>query len=54
MPSAVDVASAFGSPFAASVMAAKGAPKYENYDKQMKADRTAVAMRPKEQWGSTV
>jgi hypothetical protein len=53
-PSAVDLASAFGSPFAASVMAAKGAPKYASYDSQMKAARVAVAMRPKQQWGSTV
>jgi hypothetical protein len=54
MPSAVDLASTFGSPFAESVMAAKGAPEYANYDSQLKADRVAVAMRPKQQWGSTV
>jgi hypothetical protein len=54
VPSAVDLASVFGSPIAQSVMSAKGAPKYANYDKQLEADRTAVAMRPKDQWGSTV
>ena len=54
LPSAVDLASAFGSPFAGTVMAAKGAPAYANYDTQMKADQQAVAARPVAQWGSTV
>ncbi len=54
LPSAVDLASAFGSPFAATVMTAKGAPAYANYDSQMKADQQAVAARPAARWGSTV
>jgi hypothetical protein len=53
-PSAVDLASAFGSTFAGSVMAKEGAPAYANYDAQVAADRQAVTSRPKEQWGSTV
>ena len=50
----LDLASTFGSKFAASVMAAKGAPAYANYDSQVAADRQAVASRPPAQWGSTV
>jgi Protein of unknown function (DUF3160) len=53
-PSAVDLASSFGSKFAATVMAGEGAPKYENYDSQIDANRQAVASRPPQQWGSTV
>jgi hypothetical protein len=54
MPSAVDLASTFGSAFAGSVMTSEGAPAYANYDSQVAAATQAVSTRPPEQWGSTV
>jgi len=54
LPSAVDLASSFGSPFAQHVLAQQGVPSYAHYDAQLQANRRAVASRPPAQWGGTV
>ena len=54
LPSPLDLAAAFGSDFAYRVQQEAGETKYANYDKQMKSMRTAIAERPREDWGATV
>jgi hypothetical protein len=54
LPSAVDLAAAFGSAFAYGVLQDAGETDYANYDTQLDALRTAVAERPPAGWGSTV
>jgi hypothetical protein len=54
LPSAVDLASSFGSKLAGQIMADKGATKYAHYDSQITADQQAVSTRPPKEWGSTV
>jgi hypothetical protein len=54
LPSALDVAAAFGSDFAYGVLDDMGETKYENYDSQLRLMREAVAARPAEDWGGTV
>jgi hypothetical protein len=54
LPSAVDIAAAFGSDFAYAVQQETGATAYENYDSQLELMRGAVANRPPEIWGATV
>ncbi len=54
IPSALDLAAAFGSEFAHGVLEQMGETAYENYDAQLEALREVVAARPPEDWGSTV
>jgi hypothetical protein len=54
IPSALDVAAAFGSEFAYGALEQLGETAYASYDTQLEALRTAVAARPPEDWGSTV
>jgi hypothetical protein len=54
IPSAVDVAAAFGSEFAYGVQDDAGATAYANYDAQLERLQEAVASRPTADWGSTV
>jgi hypothetical protein len=54
IPSALDLAAAFGSEFAHAVLEERGDTAYANYDSQLEALRAAMAARPPEDWGSTV
>ncbi|HSD48312.1 MAG TPA: DUF3160 domain-containing protein [Actinomycetota bacterium] len=54
LPSALDVAAAFGSGFAYDVLDDMGETAYEHYDSQLRLMREAVAARPAEDWGGTV
>ncbi len=54
LPSALDVAAAFGSDFAYGVLDDMGETTYENYDSQLRLMREAVAARPVRDWGGTV
>ena len=54
LPSALDLAAAFGSDFALAIQDEAGETAYQNYPEQMAAMRTAVADRPADAWGSTV
>ncbi len=54
VPSALDLAAAFGSDFAYRVQEQKGETAYANYDAQLSALREAIAARPLADWGSTV
>jgi hypothetical protein len=54
LPSALDLASAFGSAAAAKTEAAAGATAYKNFGAQMKKVQGAVESRPPAAWGSTV
>jgi hypothetical protein len=54
VPSALDLAAAFGSEFAYGVLEAAGATAYAGYDAQLERLREAIAARPAEHWGSTV
>jgi hypothetical protein len=54
IPSALDLAAAFGSDFAYGVLEQMGETAYANYDTKLETLREAVAARPAEDWGSTV
>jgi hypothetical protein len=54
VPSALDLAAAFGSDFAYGALEEAGETAYANYDAQLQAMREVVAARPPEHWGSTV
>ena len=54
LPSALDLAAAFGSEFAYGVLEQTGETAYESYDAQLEALRVGIAARPPESWGSTV
>lgn len=54
LPSALDLAAAFGSDFAHSVLEQTGETAYENYEAQLALMRGLIADRPAEQWGATV
>jgi uncharacterized protein DUF3160 len=54
VPSALDLAAAFGSDFAHGVLEEAGETAYANYESQLQALREVVASRPPEDWGSTV
>lgn len=54
LPSALDLAAAFGSEFAYGVLEQLGETDYANYDAQLDALRQAIAARPAADWGSTV
>ncbi len=54
LPSALDLAAAFGSEFAYGVLEQMGETAYAHYDAQLEAIREAVATRPPADWGSTV
>ena len=54
LPSALDLASAFGSAAAAKAEAAAGATAYKNFGTQMNKVEGAVESRPPAAWGSTV
>jgi hypothetical protein len=53
IPSPLDLAAAFGSDFAYGIQRDAGQTEYTNYDTQMKAMQTAIAERPREDWGAT-
>jgi hypothetical protein len=53
LPSPLDLAGAFGSDFAYDIQKEAGQTKYANYDEQLKAMRTAIAVRPRQDWGAT-
>jgi len=53
LPSPLDLAAAFGSEFAYDIQRDAGQTKYENYDSQLDKMRSAIAARPREDWGST-
>jgi hypothetical protein len=54
MPSALDLAAAFGSRFAYRTLERAGATAYANYDSQLAKLRRAIAGRRARDWGSTV
>jgi len=54
VPSALDLASAFGSDLAHDVQRETGQTQYANYASQMKAMREAISERPRQAWGGTV
>ncbi len=54
LPSALDVAAAFGSDFAYRELQRTGETDYAGYDSQLEALRKAIAARPPADWGSTV
>jgi len=54
LPSALDLAAAFGSGFAYDALDEMGATAYEHYDAQLQRMREAVAARPQQDWGATV
>ena len=54
LPSALDLAAAFGSEFAHAVLEQTGDTTYANYDAQLDVLRQVIAARPPEDWGSTV
>ena len=54
LPSALDVAAAFGSDYAYGVLDDMGETKYESYDSQLRLMREAIAARPVQDWGGTV
>jgi hypothetical protein len=54
LPSALDLAAAFGSDFAYGVLQDAGETAYANYDAQLRAMQEVVASRSPEDWGSTV
>lgn len=54
LPSALDLASAFGSQVAAKALDQAGATAYANYDAQLKAVQEALSARRPADWGSTV
>jgi Protein of unknown function (DUF3160) len=54
LPSAMDLASAFGSRFAYRVQKARGETNYPHYDTQMVKMRRLLADRPQSAWGRTV
>ncbi len=54
LPSALDLAAAFGSGFAYDVLERLGETAYEGYDAQLRRMHEAIAARPPEAWGSTV
>jgi hypothetical protein len=54
LPSALDLAAAFGSSFAYGVLVSEGETAYANYDRQLEAMREAIASRPPVDWGATV
>jgi hypothetical protein len=54
VPSALDLASAFGSPLAAEIQRASGQEDFANYSSRMRRMRRAIATRPDDEWGGTV
>jgi hypothetical protein len=54
LPSALDLAAAFGSGFAHAVLEDEGVTAFENYERQLGLMRTLVAERPIQAWGGTV
>jgi hypothetical protein len=54
LPSALDIAAAFGSEFAEQALAQEGETDYEGYDAQLESMRAAIAGRAAGDWGSTV
>jgi hypothetical protein len=54
LPTGLDVAASFGSPFAVATQKASGASDYANYDAQLASNQAAVAGRDPADWGSTV
>jgi hypothetical protein len=54
LPSALDLAAAFGSDFAYGVLEQMGETAYENYDGQLALMRELFAARPAQDWGGTV
>lgn len=53
LPSPLDLAAAFGSGFAYDIQRHAGQTKYANYDSQLDKMRSAIAERPRKDWGST-
>ncbi|MGZ8612942.1 MAG: DUF3160 domain-containing protein, partial [Actinomycetota bacterium] len=54
LPSALDLAAAFGSEFAYGVLDQMGETAYENYDEQLQRMHEAIAARSPQAWGGTV
>ncbi|MGD9794900.1 MAG: DUF3160 domain-containing protein, partial [Acidimicrobiia bacterium] len=57
LPSAIDVAASFGSDLAVSIQSAAGQAGptgYVNYDQRLAENRSAVASRSSDDWGTTV
>ncbi len=54
LPSALDVAAAFGSHYAYEVLKQLGVTSFHEYDDQLGSLKTAIAKRPHQAWGSTV
>jgi hypothetical protein len=54
LPSALDLAAAFGSSFAYRVLEDAGETRYANYDTQLARMREAIAARPERDWAGTV
>lgn len=54
LPSALDLAAAFGSSFALGIQKKAGETAIANYPEQMRAMRAAVEARPAQAWGNTV
>jgi hypothetical protein len=54
LPSALDLAAAFGSSFAYDVLDRMGETDYENYDEQLRRMQGAIAARAPQDWGGTV
>lgn len=54
LPSALDLAAAFGSSFAYDALEEMGETRYANYDAQLGRMREAIAARSASDWGATV
>ncbi len=54
LPSALDLAAAFGSSFAYDVLDRTGETGYANYDEQLRRMQDAIAARAPQDWGGTV
>jgi hypothetical protein len=54
LPSALDLAAAFGSSFAYDALDEAGATGFEGYDAQLERMRELLATRPEQDWGGTV
>jgi hypothetical protein len=54
LPSALDLAAAFGSSFAHDVLDRTGETDYANYDEQLQRMQDAIAARAPQDWGGTV
>jgi hypothetical protein len=54
LPTALDLAAAFGSEFAHATLEGLGETHYENYESQLARMQELIAARPAPEWGSTV